>query len=75
MLKVYSTKTCRYCPLVKRYLKSKGAVFEEIDVTNDVAQRMELQRLTGMSSVPVTIADNGKFSVGWKVTELNKLIN
>ncbi len=32
---VYTTPTCVFCPLVKRFLDEKGVEYEEIDVSSD----------------------------------------
>lgn len=73
MITVYSTKTCSYCPTVKRYLTLKKVPFIEVDVTDDHEQRHTLQQLTGYSTVPVT-TDGTTYVVGWKPAQLAKLI-
>lgn len=73
MITVYTTKTCAYCPLVKKYLEAKGIEYEAIDVTENAEKREELLSLTGMMSVPVTT--KGKdFVVGFQPSLLQKLI-
>ena len=73
MVTVYTTQTCAYCPLVKKYLEAKGVEYEAVDVTEDKDKREELLSLTGMMSVPVTTKDKN-FVVGFKPGELAKLI-
>ena len=73
MITVYSTKTCAYCPQVKRLLTLKGAQYEEVDVTNDQPMRMALHKSTGAMTVPIT-TDGETYVVGWKPSELMKLI-
>lgn len=65
MLTVYTTESCAYCPMVKRYLKSKNLEFTEVNVTNDMETRSELFRQTGMMTVPV-VTDGEKFVVGYQ---------
>lgn len=73
MITVYSTKTCAYCPQVKRLLTLKGVEFEEQDVTNDQAMRVALHKTTGAMTVPIT-TDGNTYVIGWKPAELMKLI-
>ena len=51
-VKIYSTTYCSYCRAAKALLTRKGVPFEEIDVTNDPAQRAELVARTGRRTVP-----------------------
>lgn len=73
MLKVYSTDTCSYCVMLKKYLTLKNVEFESIDVTNDPEKREELLQKTGMMSVPVTQKDD-QYVVGFQPALLAKLI-
>lgn len=54
MTKIYTTKTCAYCPMVKKFLDMKGESYEVIDVTDDMAMRQELIDKTGAMTVPIT---------------------
>lgn len=38
MITVYTTKTCAYCPMVKRYLTLKGIEFEAVDLTDELLE-------------------------------------
>lgn len=73
MITVYTTKTCAYCPLVKRFLSLKGVEFEEHDLTNDQPMRMAIHKATGAITVPIT-TDGETWVVGWKPAELAKLV-
>lgn len=46
-IRVYSSQICPYCVRAKSLLKKKGAAFEEIDVTMDVAARDQMLKETG----------------------------
>lgn len=73
MVTVYTTQTCAYCAMVKKYLTSKKVEFTSIDVTDDAEKRKELEEKTGRSGVPVTT--NGKeFIYGFQPSLLQKLI-
>lgn len=50
---VYTTPYCPYCIMAKRLLSSKGASFEEIDVSGDWAAREALvEKAGGRMTVP-----------------------
>ena len=49
---IYTTNYCPYCFGAKALLRSKNVEFEEIDVTDDPARRIEMERLSGRRTVP-----------------------
>ncbi|MFA4982909.1 MAG: glutaredoxin domain-containing protein [Candidatus Micrarchaeia archaeon] len=63
-VKVYSTKTCPYCVMVKRYLGEKGVKFEDYDVGADRNKALEMMTKTGQMGVPV-LDINGSVIVGF----------
>ena len=65
MLTVYTTQSCAFCPMVKKYLTIKNLPFQEVDITNDNDTRDRLHRATGFMTVPVT-TDGSDFVVGFK---------
>lgn len=71
MLTVYTTESCAFCPMVKKYLKMKNLEFKEINVTNDQETRGELFKATGFMTVPV-VTDGSDFVVGWNPSLLSK---
>jgi len=52
---IYTTNNCAYCVMVKKYLTSKGHVYEEVNVELDPARRQEAIELSGAMTVPVTV--------------------
>lgn len=74
MLTVYTTKSCAYCPMVKKYLTMKNVPYQEVDVTEDMTVRQELLNKTGMQTVPVT-SNGSDFVVGWNPGALSKLLD
>ncbi len=63
-VKVYSTQTCPYCTMAKRYLDSKGLKYAEIDVSRDHAAAQEMISKSGQMGVP-QIEINGEMVVGF----------
>ncbi|MBN1233708.1 MAG: glutaredoxin family protein [Candidatus Coatesbacteria bacterium] len=70
---VYSTPTCGYCTMVKRFLKDRGVAFTEIDVSRDhnAAQRM-IQK-SGQIGVPV-VEIGSRIIVGFNQNEILKAL-
>ena len=54
---IYTTSYCPYCFGAKALLRSKNIEFEEIDVTDDLAQRAEMERLSARRTVPQIFID------------------
>lgn len=71
MLTVYTTSSCAYCPMVKKYLAMKKLGFREVDVTDDAETRGKLYKQTGLMTVPVT-TDGNVFVVGFQPMQLAK---
>jgi glutaredoxin 3 len=51
-VRVYSTAFCPYCVMAKRLLDSKGVVYQEIRVDQDLERRSEMMTLSGRRTVP-----------------------
>lgn len=57
-VEIYTKFLCGYCARAKNLLASKGAEFEEIDITMDAVRREEmLGRANGRSTVPQIFID------------------
>lgn len=49
---IYTASYCPYCHLAKELLRTKGATFEEIDVTGNAQLRSQMAEKAGRSTVP-----------------------
>jgi glutaredoxin 3 len=49
---VYTTKHCPYCHMAKELLRSKGAIYDEIDVGCRQELRAEMSQKAGRNTVP-----------------------
>ena len=49
---IYTTRICPYCVRAKQLLQRKGVAYEEVDVSNDYATRMQLVERTKQRTVP-----------------------
>jgi glutaredoxin 3 len=50
---VYSTQTCPYCTMAKRYLDARGIKYEDVDVSADQSRALEMLTKSGQMGVPV----------------------
>ncbi len=58
-IEVYTTTYCPYCTKAKVLLDSKGATYEEIDVTGDDDARIALVKKSGgMKTIPQIFIDD-----------------
>ena len=57
-IEIYTKGFCPYCSRAKALLDSKGADYEEFDITMDVPKRKEmLERAPGRTTVPQIFID------------------
>jgi len=54
---IYTTSWCPYCHGAKEFLRSKSVEFDEIDVTDDLEKRIEMERLSRRRTVPQIFID------------------
>jgi glutaredoxin 3 len=74
-VKIYSTPTCVFCQMAKRYLKEKNIEFEDVDVSQNKEAALEMIQKSGQMGVPVIDID-GEIVIGFdkeKIDELLKL--
>lgn len=72
---VFSTPTCSYCTIAKRYLKEKNIRFKEIDISKNASAATDIQKRTGQAGVgvPVLLINNRPI-VGFDKTKINKML-
>ncbi len=54
MLKIYTTTTCAYCAMVKKFLDLKGQKYEVINLDEQPEKVEEAISLSGSLAVPIT---------------------
>ncbi|MFA5367881.1 MAG: Uxx-star family glutaredoxin-like (seleno)protein [Dehalococcoidia bacterium] len=72
-IKIYTTPTCGYCHMAKKYLSERGIPYVEYDVSRDRQAADEMVNLTGQMGVPVIVVD-GQAIVGFDRQRLEQLI-
>ena len=70
---IFTTPTCSYCTLAKRYFKENKIRFREIDVSKNESAARDIQRKTGQTGVPVIMINNRPI-VGFDKMKINKML-
>jgi glutaredoxin-like YruB-family protein len=70
---VYTTPTCPWCGVAKKYLDGHGIAYTEVDVAADYEAAMEMVRKTGQQGVPVIEID-GEFVIGFDRARIDALL-
>ena len=55
---VYSTKTCAYCTMLKRWLDEKKIEYTVYDVDENPIAAQNMVRISGQMSVPFSTVEN-----------------
>ncbi len=71
---IYTTNTCAYCVMVKRWLQAKGMSYNEINLDENPDKQSEALELSGALSVPVTVVtkhdDSREVVIGYNLSQL-----
>ena len=70
---VFSTPTCTYCNMAKKYFREKGIKFKDVDISRDAAAARDMVRRSGQQGVPV-IDIGGKIVVGFDRPKIEKYL-
>jgi glutaredoxin len=71
---IFTTNTCAYCAMVKKYLDAKGFGYEVVNLDEMPERQAEALRLSGALTVPVTVVtkedDSQQVIVGYNLAKL-----
>lgn len=71
---IFTTNTCAYCVMVKKYLGTKGIEYEEVNLDDNPQRQAEALELSGALTVPVTVVtkqdDSREVVVGYNLAKL-----
>lgn len=71
---IFTTSTCAYCPMVKKYLGAKGIAYDEVNLDQSPERQAEALALSGALTVPVTVVtkhdDSREVIVGYNLAKL-----
>ena len=68
-VKIYTTPTCPYCAMAKKFLKEHNVAYTEINIAVDTRAAQEIIDKTGQMGVPV-LEIGGKLIVGFDIEEI-----
>lgn len=71
---IFTTNTCAYCAMVKKYLSAKGVGYEEVNLDHFPERQAEALQLSGALTVPVTVVtkhdDSREVVIGYNLAKL-----
>ena len=70
---IYSTRTCPFCMMAKKFLKENNIDFEDVDVSTDQTKAREMVRKSGQMAVPVLDIE-GEIIVGFDKERIKKAL-
>ena len=71
---IFTTNTCAYCGMVKKWLDAKGHNYEVVNLDTNPERQAEALALSGALTVPVTVVtkhdDSKEVVVGFNLAKL-----
>lgn len=71
---IFTTNTCAYCAMVKRFLDAKNHTYEVVNLDDHPERQAEALALSGALTVPVTVVtkqdDSKEVVVGYNLAKL-----
>lgn len=72
-VKIYTTPTCVYCKMTKKFFEEHGIKYQELNVAADAKAREDMVRISGQLGVPVITIDN-EVVIGYDPEELTRFL-
>lgn len=71
---IFTSNTCAYCVMVKKWLGAKGYSYEEVNIDQQPERQKDAFALSGQLAVPVTVVtkedDSKEVIVGYNLAQL-----
>ncbi len=71
---IFTTNTCAYCGMVKKYLDAKGHKYEVVNLDDNPERQAEALKVSGALTVPVTVVtkqdDSQEVIIGFNLSRL-----
>jgi len=71
---IFTTNTCAYCVMVKRFLDTKGMKYEVVNLDTNPERQQEAFELSGALTVPITVVtkqdDTRDVVIGYNLARL-----
>jgi len=75
---IFTTNTCGYCAMVKRYLDGKGVKYEVVNLDERPEMQAEVYAKSGVLTVPITLIERDdnteEVVVGFNLPRLASLV-
>jgi glutaredoxin 3 len=76
---IFTTNTCAYCAMVKKYLGAKGHDYEVVNLDEHPERQAEALELSGALTVPITVVtkedDSREVVIGYNLAKLAPAIS
>ena len=70
---LFTTPSCSYCRMAKKYLREQGIKFKDVDVSRDQTAARDMLKRSGQQGVPV-LDIGGKIVVGFDRPKIDKYL-
>jgi glutaredoxin 3 len=71
---IFTTNTCSYCGMVKRFLDMKGMSYDVVNLDDNPERQEEAFSLSGALTVPITVItkedDSREVVIGYNLAQL-----
>lgn len=71
---IFTTNTCAYCVMVKRFLDMKGLKYDVVNLDEQPDRQAEVLQMSGALTVPVTVVtkqdDSKQVVIGYNLSQL-----
>jgi glutaredoxin len=71
---IFTSNTCAYCVMVKKWLGAKGYTYEEVNIDQHPERQKDAFEMSGQLAVPVTVVtkedDTREVIVGYNLARL-----
>jgi len=71
---IFTTNTCTYCGMVKRFLDIKGLKYEVVNLEENPERQAEALSVSGALTVPITVVtktdDSQQVVIGYNLSQL-----
>lgn len=75
---VFTTNTCAYCVMVKKWLDNKGVQYSVVNLDEQPEKQKEIYEKSGALTVPVTLVENEDLTeevvIGFNLSRLASLV-
>lgn len=71
---IFTTNSCAYCGMVKKYLGSKGLAYDVVNLDEQPERQAEALAISGALTVPITLVtkqdDSQEVVIGYNLSRL-----